>query len=124
MDIAMSDDAAKTNFRSAIQEWQQKHKIEDKDPLIASLELLEMYFNYRCGNGPVKQPPSYTEFRQMLENAEKLLDGLAKHSGSLIHEIRSVPKLREESSKGRTVALITAVASTLVAGILIGKFLL
>jgi hypothetical protein len=120
----MSDDAAKMNFRSAIAEWQQKHKVDDKDPLIATLELMEMYFNYRCGNGPVKQPPSYSEFRQMLENAERLLEGLGKHSGSLIQEIRSVPKLREESSKGRTVALVTAVVSTLVAGILIGKLLL
>jgi len=88
------------------------------------LEFLEMYFNYRCGNGPVKQPPSYTEFRQILENAEKLLADLGKHSGGLIQEIRSVPKLHEESSRGRTVALVTAVASTLVAGILIGKFVL
>jgi hypothetical protein len=120
----MSDDADKTTFRNAILNWQQKHHIQDKDPLMASLELLEMYFNYRCGIGPIKQPPSYTEFRQIIENAEKLLDDLGKFSRALIQEIRAVPKIREESAKGRTLALITVMASTLIAGILIGKYLL
>ena len=60
----MSDPAAKLALDNAILEWKRKHNIRDHDPILANLEILEIYFNHRYANASVaKQPPSYTEFR-------------------------------------------------------------
>lgn len=120
----MSDDAAKLALRNAVLEWQRKYHIPDGDPLLASLELLEIYFNHRYENGPIKTPPTYAEFRVILEEAERLTKRLTKQAGSVTEELRAVPKLREELAHGKVAAILTTAISALVAGILIGKFLL
>lgn len=120
----MSDDAAKLALRNAVLEWQRKYRIPDEDPMLASLELLEIYFNHRYENGPIKQPPTYSEFRLTLEETERLTKRLTKHAGEMTEELRAMPKLREELARGRTAAILTATIAALVAGILIGKFLL
>ena len=117
-------DPAQLPLANAILEWKRKHNIRDGDPMMASLEVLEIYFNYRYGNGPIKPPPSYTEFRQTLEDTERLIIQLGKHAGEVIQEVRAVPTLRQETARGTVIAIITAAVSALIAGVLIGKFLL
>jgi hypothetical protein len=120
----MSDDAAKLALRNAVLEWQRKYRIPDEDPMLASLELLEIYFSHRYENGPIKQPPTYGELRLTLEDAQRLTKRLSKHAGEMTEELRAVPKLREELAHGRTTAILTVALVALVVGILIGKFLL
>ena len=47
----MSDPAAKLALDNAILEWKRKHNIRDHDPILANLEILEIYFNHRYANG-------------------------------------------------------------------------
>ena len=120
----MSDPAAKLALDNAILEWKRKHNIRDHDPILANLEILEIYFNHRYANGSIaKHPPSYTEFRDTLEQHERLIRELGKHAGDVIQEVRTVPKLREELANGRIAAIVIASVSALIAGLLIGKFL-
>ena len=120
----MSDPTAKLALDNAILEWKRKHNIRDHDPILANLEILEIYFNHRYANGSIaKQPPSYTEFRDTLEQHERLIRELGKHAGDVIQEVRSFPKLREELGHGRIAAIVIASVSALIAGFLIGKFL-
>ena len=120
----MSDPAAKLALDNAILEWKRKHNIRDHDPILANLEILEIYFNHRYANGSIAKPPSYTEFRDTLEQHERLIRELGKHAGDVIQEVRTVPKLREELAHGRTAAIVIASVSALIAGFLIGKYLL
>lgn len=120
----MSDDAHKLALRQAVLEWQRKHGIQDGDPILASLELLEIYFNHRYEHGSISQPPSYAEFRETLEHVDRLTKRLGKHANEMIQEVRAVPKLRDQLRHGRTTALVLMALSALGAGILIGKFLL
>jgi hypothetical protein len=121
----MIDAAAKLALNNAILEWKRKHRIQDSDPILANLDILEIYFNYRYGNGSVmKQPPSYTEFRDTLEQHERLIKQLGKYAADVIQEIRTVPKLREEMAHGNITAIVIASLAALVAGVLIGKFLI
>lgn len=120
----MSDDAAKLALRNAVLEWQRKYRIQNDDPMLASLELLEIYFSHRYENGPIKQPPTYAEFRLTLEEAERLTKRLSKQAGEMTEELRAVPKLRQELARGKTAAIVIASLAALGAGILIGRFLL
>lgn len=120
----MSDDAHKMALRQSVLDWQRKFGINDGDPVLASLELLEIYFNHRYEHGSVTQPPSYAEFRETLEHVERLTKRLTKHANEMVQEVRAVPKLTEQLGRGRTAAPILTVLSALSAGILIGKFLL
>lgn len=121
----MNDPAAKLALDNAILEWKRKHNIRDSDPIMANLEILEIYLNYRYGNGPMtKPPPSYTEFRETLEQAERLTKQLGKYAAEVIQEVRTVPKLREELAHGRIAGIVIASVSALIAGFLIGKFLI
>ncbi len=121
----MSDTDPKLALNNAILEWKRKHRIQEADPILANLEILEIYFNYRYGDGPItKQPPSYTEFRDTLEQHERLIKQLGKHAGDMIQEVRTIPKLREGAAHGNTTAIVIAAVASLIAGVLIGKFLI
>jgi hypothetical protein len=121
----MSDTDPKLALNNAVLEWKQKHHIQETDPILANLEILEIYFNYRYGIGPVmKSPPSYTEFRDALEQHERLIKQLGKYAGDVIQEVRTIPKLREGVAHGTTTAIVIAALASLMAGVLIGKFLI
>jgi hypothetical protein len=109
----MSDPAAKLALDNAILEWKRKHNIRDHDPILANLEILEIYFNHRYANASVaKQPPSYTEFRDTLEQHERLIRELGKHAGDVIQEMRTVPKLREELAHVPSPAVVACLTSS------------
>jgi len=120
----MSDPAAKLALDNAILEWKRKHNIRDHDPILANLEILEIYFNHRYANGSIaKQTALVHRISDTLEQHERLIRELGKHAGDVIQEVRTVPKLREELGNGRIAAIVIASISALIAGFLIGKFL-
>ena len=49
----MSDADPKLALNNAVLEWKRKHRIQEADPILANLEILEIYFNYRYGVGPI-----------------------------------------------------------------------
>ena len=118
----MSDE--RNDFQQAVLEWQHRHGIRDDDPMLASLELLELFF----ANAKISIPDSHAanaiEVRGALQQLDRLGKDFSKQARELTEEIRSVPKLRRHLAAGRVAAIILTAASALAAGILLGKFVL
>jgi hypothetical protein len=111
------------NFRLAVSEWKLRHKVRDDDPMLASVELLELFFQ----NVKVQVPDSqatFIEVRASIQQLDRLGKDFTKQIRELTQEIRRVPKLSEELKIGRTAGFVITALASLVAGVLIGKFLL
>ena len=120
----MKETPVKVALEKAVIEWKRKHKIRDDDPTAAILEILEIYFNHRYGNGPINPPPpSYTEFRDTLEQTDRITKELAKQAGKVTQELRAFPGLREELAHGKTAAILISSLAALIAGFVLGRFL-
>ena len=99
----MSDDDPKLALKNAILEWRKKYSVQDGDPMLAAVELWEIYFIHAQLNGPKEQPPSFEDFRSTME------------------ELRAVPKIRSDLNRFPMFALVFTAALALLAGILIGR---
>ena len=55
---------ADESLTRAISEWQHKHHIADRDPMIAALELVRIYLRHsrETDNDPAASPPSFEIF--------------------------------------------------------------
>jgi hypothetical protein len=113
------------NFDKALAEWRRKHGIRDDDSVLQMLELLKLFFqNVKIEIPPDTDSIQLVTVRVSLQNLTQLTKEFSKEAQELTREIRGIPKLSAELSNGRTVAFLCAAAMSLVAGILIGKFLL
>ena len=118
----MSDDDPKQALRNAILEWQKKHNVKDADPMLAAVELWEIYFTHAQLNGP--KPPSFEDFRSTMEQLERLCGDFTGRAAEIIEEVRAVPKIRTDLNRFSMFALVFIAALALFAGILIGRFVL
>ncbi len=117
----MNDESRKEALRDAVAEWQQKHDIADDDPLMAAAELWEtLLANSRTPNAAA----AYHQFRQELEQLDRITKSLAKQSGEVIRELRAVPKVKDELWLFPYFTVIFVAIGALIIGMLIGKFLL
>lgn len=114
----MNSEALKT----AILEWQKRHGIADNDPILASLELWEIYLNRRPPERTA-DPPSFLEFRSSLEALDALAKRLSRQMTELQQEIRAGPA-RDQHAPSASIAVILWIAASGGAGIFIGKFVL
>jgi len=114
----------KLALKAAILEWQKKHGIQDADPMLAAVELWEIYFSHAQPTGSNEAIPSFEEFRSSLEKLVRLGSDFATHGAEIVLELREVPKIRSELNSFPRFALVFGAGLALVAGILIGKFLL
>ncbi|MGA3008578.1 MAG: hypothetical protein ABSE59_11875 [Opitutaceae bacterium] len=117
----MNDNSRKQALRNAVLDWQQRHSIADGDPLLATVELWEAFLD------SVKAPDvtaAAFDTRHEIEQLDRIGKAFAKQSGEVIRELRSVPKLRSELwlFPYFTVIFVTVIA--LIAGMVIGKYLL
>jgi hypothetical protein len=62
--------------------------------------------------------------RVSLQTLAQLTQEFSKEARELKHEIRSVPQIRQQLAAGRAVAFVFVALAMLVAGILVGKYLL
>jgi hypothetical protein len=108
-------------FEKAVTEWKHKHRIRDDDPMLASLELLEIFFQ----NVKIQIPDSGTativEVRAAIQQLDRLAKDFSKETRELVVEIRAVPQLKNELARGRNTAFFFTAIGCLVAGVLIGK---
>jgi hypothetical protein len=111
-------------LKTAVLEWQNKHGIQEGDPILAALELWEIYFNHTNLHSNTQRIPSFEEFRSSLQQLDRLSKGFSKHAGEIIQEIRAVPKIKSEMNRFPAFALVFSALIALLAGILIGKFVL
>lgn len=111
-------------FEEAVANWRQKYDITDDDPMLASVELMEIFFQ----NVKVQVPDSSTgmvvELGKSLHELNRLGKSFSRQTRELLQEIRGLPKLRQTLAVGRTWAILSVAIAMLVAGILIGKFVL
>ena len=59
-----------------------------------------------------------------MQQLDRLGKGFAKQAGEIIQEIRAVPNIRSELNRFPMFALVFTSLVALLAGILIGKFIL
>jgi hypothetical protein len=113
------------NFEAALAEWRRKHGIRDDDSVLQMLELLKLFFQ----NVKIEIPPDTDSIRLVtirasLQTLTQLTKEFSKEARELTQEIRGVPKVSQQLSNGRAVAFLCVTVTALLAGILIGKFLL
>ena len=115
----------KNNFDEAVSEWRRKNGIRDDDSVLQMLELLKIFFQ----NVKIEIPPDTDSIqlitvRVSLQTLTQLTKEFSKEARELKQEIRSVPKITQQLFAGRAVAFMFVAIASLLAGILIGKFLL
>ncbi len=120
----MNDDAFKLALRNSILQWQKKYGIVDGDPILACLELFEIYFSAIRPEGEGSRQPTFEEFRSSLELLDQRSKGFTKQAAEVIQEMRAVPDFRRRLRLYHVAALFCTAAAALAAGLLIGKFLL
>jgi hypothetical protein len=115
----------KNNFEQAVAEWRLKHNIRDDDSVLQMLELLKIFFqNVKIEIPADPDSVRLITIRVSLQTMTQLTKEFSKEARELTQEIRKVPQITEQLSAGRAIAFLCVALSTLVAGIIIGKFLL
>ena len=112
----------KLALKTAILEWKKKYAVQDGDPMLAAVELWEIYFNHAQITPSLERLPSFVDFRDTLEQLERLCSDFTGRAGEIIQELRTIPKLRSDLNQFPMFALVFTSAVALLAGILIGRF--
>jgi len=119
----MDNDDTTTAFTHAVLRWQKKYGIGDGDPMLASLELLDIYFNARrpvAGDG---RPPTFEEFRESLDTLQQRSREFTRHANELIQRIETAPKPVARRARNAALVVLTLIGAV-IAGVLLGKFAL
>jgi len=113
-------------LKTAVLEWQKKYGVQDGDPLLASVELFQIYMrSFLIGEpGDGIPSPSFHEFRESFELLDQRTKTFAKQATELIQELRKLPETARQMRSGRGVILFLLLSVALAAGIAIGKFAL
>ena len=118
----MSEPDPKQALKNAILEWQKKYAVQDGDPMLAAVELWEIYFNHAQLNVPKERLPGYEDFRSTIEQCERLGGDFTGRAAEIIKELREVPRIRSDLNRFPIFALVFISALALLTGILIGRF--
>ena len=62
----MSETDPKQALKDAILEWRKKYAVQDGDPMLAAVELWEVYFTHAQLNAPKERLPGFEEFRTVV----------------------------------------------------------
>jgi hypothetical protein len=114
----MNDD--EDNFTRAVADWKHKHRIRDDDPMMASLELLELFFQNVRIQIPDSGTATIAEVRAAIQQLDRLAKDFSKQTRELVLEFRNAPQYKP-GGHANWLALATV---CLIAGAVIGKFLL
>ena len=120
----MKGEQREMTLRTAVLEWQKKYGVQDGDPLLASLELFQIYLaNLQTGDNS-GAGLSFQEFRDSFEVLDQRSKLFAKHATELIEALRQVPNLRQHLRSYHAAAFVVTAIAALAAGVLIGRYLL
>jgi hypothetical protein len=117
----MSGASRNAALTEAVAEWKRKYEIGEDDPMLASLELWQIFLSH---SRPSETATEYQELKKPLEQLNGLANKLEKHCGEVIQEFRAVPKIRSELWAFPYFTVALASVAALVIGIFIGKFLI
>ena len=115
----MSENPRKQALREAVLDWQQRHNIADNDPLLATVELWEAFLE-----SEKSADATAFDVRREIEQLDRLGKSFTKQTGEVIRELRAVPKLKDELWMFPYFTVLFVAVGALVAGMLVGKFLL
>ena len=107
-------------FAAVVAEWRHKHRIREDDPMLASLELLELFFQNVRIQIPDSSSATIVEVRAAIQQLDRLAKDFAKQTRELTVEIRSGPTNRKPN---RTLGGWFLAVVFLILGIFIGKFI-
>ena len=89
------------------------------------LELLKLFFqNVKIEIPPDTDSIQLVTIRVSLQTLAQLTKDFSRAARELTEEIRIAPKVNEQSVGSRSIVLLFAMIIALVAGIMIGRFLL
>jgi hypothetical protein len=115
----VNGDFPNESLENAVAEWKQRHQIGDDDPLLASVELWKLLLSHGQPS-----PTTPDDFKKPLEQIGNLSKTFVKHSGEIIQEIRTIPRVRSDLWAFPYFTVALAAVGALIIGIFIGKFLL
>lgn len=111
------------DFDAALAEWRRKHGIQDNDAVLQMLELLKMFFqNVKIEIPPDADSIQLVTIRVSLQTLSQLTKDFSKEARQLTQEIRSAPPTNRQAPGGWVVAFLCIMVTSLVSGILIGRF--
>lgn len=112
-------------LRTAVLEWQKKYGVQDGDPLLASLELFQIYLGslQAAGQSDGTDSSSFGEFRTSFELLDQRSKVFAKHSAELIEALRAVPNIKQHLRSYHSTAFVLVAIAALAAGVFVGRFL-
>lgn len=119
----MDAEDAPRPYAHVVLRWQKKYGIGDGDPMLACLELLDIYFTARVPVADEGKPPTFEEFRESLETLQQRSREFTRHSGELIQRMQTMPKCDARRSSNAVALGFTLIGAVLV-GVLLGKFAL
>lgn len=96
------------NFAKAVAEWKHKYRIRDDDPMLASLELLELFFQNVKIQIPDSSSATIVEVRSAIQQLDRLAKDFSKQTRELIVELRGTPHLKQATTRRSTRRLETA----------------
>jgi hypothetical protein len=115
----VTESPRKHELRNAVLDWQRKHNIADDDPLLATVELWEAFLDSE--RSPDASPP---DIRRDIQQLDRIIKTFSKQTGEVIRELRAVPKIKSDLWMFPYFTVVFIAGGALVAGILIGKFVL
>jgi hypothetical protein len=119
----MNDDASAMDLRGGIARWQQKYGIADGDPVLACLELFDLYVSSLRQRPPDSPPPRFEEFRSTIELLDARGRGFAKHAAELTHELRQAAQAHRQFRRAGLLSVALGTLAGFGAGILAGTHL-
>jgi hypothetical protein len=93
----MSAQERKLALKNAVLEWQRKFGVNDGDPILASLELFQIYMESHVwaerDTGP--KLPAFDEFRDLVETLDTRTREFVRQTDELIRELRKLSGARQ-----------------------------
>lgn len=122
----MKNEQREIALRTAVLEWQKKYGVQDGDPLLASLELFQIYLGsfQSAAQGNGSYFPSFHEFRDSIELLDDRSKTFSKQVAELTESLREAPNIKRHLRTYHAFAFVLTALGALAAGILIGRFML
>jgi hypothetical protein len=110
---------------AAISDWQHKHLIADDDPMIAALELVQIYLRHarEVDGKPGTLPPSFEDFRGTIELLDRRSKSFIQQATDVIAELRRFGQSVERLNRSRLLTQLVLTGLGIVVGVLIGRLL-
>ena len=117
--------SADDKLAQALSDWQRKYRIADDDPMMATLELVRIYLreSRKIDNEPGAAPPSFDDFRGTIELLDRRSKAFVHQATDLVAELRRFGQNVRRLNQTRFIAQLAVIAISVVAGILISRWL-